>query len=125
MKSTSAVRDKPLSSIFASEPFLELRQMYFKGLRADRIHLVSLAASLIRCTDDVDTTLAQIRLIAHRMRGAAAIYEVPMVACTAAALEEAATPARHQDARQLVHRVHDALENLVDCIARLAGSSTA
>jgi HPt (histidine-containing phosphotransfer) domain-containing protein len=112
-------------SIFLNEPFLELRQMYFNRLQADRIQLVSLAVSLAGAADDAGATLCDIRSVAHRMRGAAAIFEVPLIACAAAALEEAARAAGTRDAHKSDPRVGDALANLVDCVARLAGSNTA
>jgi HPt (histidine-containing phosphotransfer) domain-containing protein len=125
MKATDRSREARISPIFAKAPFVELRRMYIAGLRADRIRLVNLAESLARVADNAETTFAEIRRVAHKMRGAAAIFEAPMVACAAAALEDAAHAAWHQDARNSDLRIYGALENLVECVARLAGSNTA
>jgi len=116
--------DRQPSPIFANEPFIELRQMYFNGLRGDRIQLVRLATRLARDTLDAEDTLAELRRVAHKMRGAAAIFEAPMIVCAAASLEEAAGAASNRNARSPDLRVCEALDNLVDCVARLTGSNT-
>jgi HPt (histidine-containing phosphotransfer) domain-containing protein len=125
MKSASSALGEPLSCIFANEPFIELRQMYFSGLRADQIRLIDLVGRLNRTRGVADPVFSEIRTVAHRMRGAAAIYEVPVIACAAAALEDAANSIWHHDTDRARLSVRDALETLVDCIARLAGSNTA
>ncbi len=125
MKSTDAVSQATRPSIFASPPFVELREMYFHGLQADRTHLVRLAAKLARCKGRPTAIFSEIRMAAHRMHGAAAIFEVPMVSDAAGELEDAARVAVSFQADSCDPRVFDALETLVDCLARIGGNNTA
>ena len=125
MKSTNQSVLLAPSPLFANQPLFEMRAMYLKTLQTDRVHLVSLAAELARCKRDTNGLLMQIRLIAHRMHGAAAIFDVPTIATAAAALENTAWAAVTRRARGRDAEVNCALETLVDCLARTAGSNTA
>jgi HPt (histidine-containing phosphotransfer) domain-containing protein len=83
MRSTSVEQDR----------FEELRDIFHARLRSDQIRLTTLSALLAREEGDASRTFDDIRQFAHRLCGAAAIFESPEIVAAAEALETAARAA--------------------------------
>src|ERR1700733_8960193 len=70
----------PRSSLTQTEPddpFEQLRAAFHLRLRSDAVRLAVLAAALARADADPAIIFEDIRLFAHRVRGAAALFGAP------------------------------------------------
>jgi hypothetical protein len=108
---------KSARSVTAGREFDDLRARYFAELRDDRVELVALSAKLAHAGIDAAGTFTEIQLVAHRIRGAAALFEISSVRRAAGALEDAVLAALHGRARGSDPVVRKALETLIDKIA--------
>jgi HPt (histidine-containing phosphotransfer) domain-containing protein len=104
-----------------NDQFDELRNAFYARLRSDRVRLTTLGAALARAEEDPVCVFEDIRVFAHRLRGAAAIFEVPEISLPAKVLEEAAGAASNAHADNSDASVWTALENLVDRLAIMSG----
>lgn len=121
MKSTEySPRTAPARSA-PDERFEELREAFHIRLRSDRVRLTTLAAALARGKEDPARVFENIRLCAHRVRGAAAIFEASEVGVAANALEQAAGSASIGHADNSDPAVWTALETLVDLLGITGG----
>ena len=121
MKSTDIVRVSAPAPSVIDDGFEELRGRFYARLRADRVQLTSLSASLARVADDPGCIFEDLRLFAHRLRGAAAIFESSEVSNAACALELAASLAKFARAGKTDAATWMAIEKLVDLLASCSG----
>jgi HPt (histidine-containing phosphotransfer) domain-containing protein len=105
----------------SDDRFEELREAFHIRLRSDRVRLTTLAAALARGEEDPARVFESIRLCAHRVRGAAAIFEASEVNVAANALEQAAGSASIGHADNSDAAVWTALETLVDLLGITGG----
>jgi HPt (histidine-containing phosphotransfer) domain-containing protein len=97
--------------------FEELRDVFQARLRNDQVRLTTLSAVLAREEGDARHTFEDIRQFAHRLCGAAAIFESPQVVAAAAALETAARSAYAAQSNHSDVEVWTALERLTQQLA--------
>jgi HPt (histidine-containing phosphotransfer) domain-containing protein len=122
MKSTD--RENSASAPVASyDEFDRLRETFHARLHGDRIRLTTLAASLARIEGNPAGVFQDLQGLAHRIRGAAAVFQVPELFSAASALEQAATAACIGHADHTDGSVWSALEELVEQLAMTSGSS--
>src|SRR5262245_56712146 len=100
--------------------FEELRRAYYSRLDRDRARLAALSAELAHAETDPSPVFDDIRMLAHRMGGAAAIFEAIEIGNAAIALEHAAIAAMDTRANNADASVWTALEDLVDMLSRTA-----
>jgi HPt (histidine-containing phosphotransfer) domain-containing protein len=121
MKSTERLQAYPSPPSSPIDPFEELRNEFYARLQSDRVRLTALGARLARVDEDATSIFEDIRVFAHRLRGAALIFEAAEVGRAANALEQAATSAASANADNSDAAVWAALESLVDNLATLNG----
>jgi chemotaxis protein histidine kinase CheA len=105
--------------------FEELRDAFYARLRSDRERLTTLAAALTHAEGDAARIFEDIQLFAHRVGGAAAIFDASEVGIAANALERAAGSASTGHAANSDASVRTALETLVDLLGATAGKPLA
>src|SRR5579863_507228 len=116
----------PRSSLTQTEPddpFEQLRAAFHLRLRSDAVRLAVLAAALARADADPAIVFEDIRLFAHRVRGAAALFGAPDIASAADALEQAAFSAAAAHADNSDAFVWTALEALAQRLAAVNGKT--
>jgi HPt (histidine-containing phosphotransfer) domain-containing protein len=113
MRSTSAEQDR----------FEELRDIFHARLRNDQVRLTTLSALLAREEGDARRTFDDIRQFAHRLCGAAAIFEAPEIVAAAEALETAARTAYATQSNHSDVEVWGALERLTQQLAASTADS--
>ena len=121
MKASKDWQDVSPAPIASEDPFEKLRERFFARLRSDRVRLTALADVLARAQGDPAHTFGDMQLLAHRLRGGAAIFETPEVGIAANALEQAAASASVAHADSSDASVWRALENLLDRLAIVDG----
>jgi HPt (histidine-containing phosphotransfer) domain-containing protein len=92
--------------------FEELRDIFHARLRSDQVRLTTLSAVLAREEGDARRTFDDIRQFAHRLCGAASIFEAPEIVAAAEALESAARTACATQSNHSDVEVWAALERL-------------
>jgi HPt (histidine-containing phosphotransfer) domain-containing protein len=122
MKSTRDPAHTAPTPAAADDAFEELRQAFHARLRSDRVHLMTLGAELTRAAGDPGHIFEDMRLFAHRLRGASAIFEAQEIGIAAHALEQAACSAAVAHADAADASVWTALESLVDRLPHNSGS---
>lgn len=125
MKST---RQWPIVSPAPStldEQLEQVRSAFYSRLRSDRRRLITLCAALTRAGTEPEPHFEDIRMFAHRLRGAAAIFEAVEVGSAAHALEDAVVSALHVHAVGSDPRVWTALGALSDRLAIMNGQHSA
>ena len=70
-----------------------LRRKFHRRLQSERMQLAVLATALSQVEDEPSSTFEDLRLCAHRMHGAAAVFEYLDVAAAAGSLERASESA--------------------------------
>ena len=100
----------------ARDGFESLFDGFLIKLQAEREHLVMLSAELALSEENPESIFADLRHRAHRLRGGAAIFEVPDVAEAAGVMEEAAVSASLSHAPHTDGKVWNALLTLVRVI---------
>ena len=106
------------------DPFKELRAAFNVRLGSDAVRLAVLAATLARADADPAVIFEDIRLFAHRVRGAAALFEAPDIASVADALEQAAISAANAHAENSDASIWSALEALALRLAAVNRKAT-
>jgi len=91
MRSTEYEQPIAPAAAAPDDPLETLRSAFHFRLRSDRLQLTTLAAALARADGDTACIHEDIRLFAHRLRGAAAIFEATDIGTAAHALEQAAS----------------------------------
>jgi hypothetical protein len=94
--------------------FERLRQAFNSRLCADRVRLLALGSALTRVSADPAPILAEIQTFAHKLRGAAAIFENSEIGPAAKSLELAAIAASVGLSKTTEPSVVFALATLVD-----------
>ena len=120
MQTTRCWQGVTTEPITSEDSFEELRDLFFSRLRTERVRLTELAAALAHAEGDQVHTFEEIRLVAHRLRGGAAIFETPEVGVAANALEQAAASALGAHADTSCAFVRTALDDLLDRLAPCA-----
>jgi HPt (histidine-containing phosphotransfer) domain-containing protein len=98
--------------------FEELRSAYYARLSRDRSRLATLSAQLAHAESDAMPVFEDIRMLAHRMGGAAAIFDAIEIGNAAITLEQATIVAMDARADNADPAVWAALESLVDLLMR-------
>ena len=70
-----------------------LRRKFHRRLQSERVQLAALATALTLAESKPDSAFEELRLCAHRMHGAAAVFEYADVAAAAHRLEQASEAA--------------------------------
>jgi Hpt domain len=104
-----------------NDRFEELRALFSDGLQADRVRLTALAASLARAADDPAAIFESMRVFAHKLRGAAAIFDFPQLGVAAGGLESAAVLALQQRTICAAASLGAALEVLIGVLGTSQG----
>jgi chemotaxis protein histidine kinase CheA len=100
----------------ARDGFENLFDAFLIRLQAEREHLVKLSAELALTEENPQSIFADLQFRAHKLRGGAAIFEVPEVVEAAGAMEKAAVSASLSHAPHTDGRVWNALLDLVKVI---------
>jgi HPt (histidine-containing phosphotransfer) domain-containing protein len=96
----------------------ELRYEYYARLDRDRARLATLSAELAHAETDAMPVYEDIRSLARRMGGAAAVFEAIEIGNAAVALEQATLAAINARADNADTSVWTALEGLVDLLLK-------
>jgi len=99
------------------DAFEALRASYYKRMRNDRASLLAIHAELLHGATELTSVYYTIRMLAHRIGGAAAIFECPGSAAAAATLERSALQAIESNTKEAREGVIRALESLLGSIA--------
>ncbi len=92
----------------------KVRDAFYVRLRSDRARLTTLRVLLACAPQESASIFEQIRMFAHRLRGAAAIFEAFEIGSAAYALEDAANTALIARAANTDPFVRAALDGLAD-----------
>jgi HPt (histidine-containing phosphotransfer) domain-containing protein len=103
---------RSIDAAVEQDRFEELRGIFHARLRNDQVRLTTLSAVLAREESDARRTFDDIRQFAHRLCGAAAIFESPEIVAAAEALEKAARAAHAGQSNHSDAEVWAALERL-------------
>ncbi len=117
MKSTDYWPRAASAAAVSETHFEQLRGAFYTRLRSDRARLATLSAELVHADEDVMPVFEELRVLAHRMCGAAAIFEAPDVGDAANTLEQALLTAINEHADGTDPGVWAALEALVNLLA--------
>jgi HPt (histidine-containing phosphotransfer) domain-containing protein len=109
----------------ADDDFERIRETFFARLRSDRVRLTTLAASLARIETHPAGVFKALQDLAHRIRGAAAVFGESGIGAAANELEQAAIAACDAGADHADGRVWSALEGLVELLALPCGTRVA
>ena len=123
MKSTKRRARTVPPPLAPDDPFEMLRDAFLVRLRSDRGRLTALSAALACAEGDPGCIFEELRQLAHRLRGAAAIFEAHEVGRAADALEQAACSASVAHADSPDTSLWAALEGLIDRLASNSDSS--
>jgi HPt (histidine-containing phosphotransfer) domain-containing protein len=107
------------------DEFDRIRATFYARLRCDRMRLTTLATSLSRVEGHPAGVFKALQGLAHRIRGAAAIFEASELGGAAYALEQAATAACDKRSDHSDGPVWSALEELVELLAMSCGGGLA
>jgi HPt (histidine-containing phosphotransfer) domain-containing protein len=118
MKSNDA---RELSAPALDDEFDRIRATFYARLRSDRMRLTTLAASLSRIEGHPGGIFKALQSLAHRIRGAAAVFEASDLGGAAYALEQAATAACDKRSDHADPPVWSALEELVELLGMACG----
>jgi hypothetical protein len=121
MKFTGNGRDQVATRTPENDRFEELRALFIAGLQADRVKLAALAAALAHAAGEPAAMLESIRVFAHKLRGAAAIFDSPEIGVAAGRLELAAVLALQQRTIWADASLRAALEALIGALRTSQG----
>jgi chemotaxis protein histidine kinase CheA len=99
--------------------FAEWRRAFHAQLESERAHFVTLSGRLARVEDNPAAVFLDLRNHAHKIRGAAAMFEIADVAAAACALERASISASNTHAESTDPAVWAALVALVGLMGAL------
>jgi len=125
MSSTSRHRHTAADASAPSRQFEQLRDAFHLRLRRERANLEKLAAALTRADGGSALAFEKLRFSAHRLHGAAAVFEAFEVAEAASALEAASAAAWSTNADKSDVAVSTALQSLIDLLARISDAPPA
>jgi HPt (histidine-containing phosphotransfer) domain-containing protein len=121
MKFIESRQNRRPAPILVDDAFEQLRQAFNSRLRSDRVHLADLGTALTRAAAEPESIFEEIGMFAHKLRGAAAIFEAAEIGKAAMALELAATAASIAGAQNTDPPVWATLEALADRLASATG----
>jgi HPt (histidine-containing phosphotransfer) domain-containing protein len=107
----------PETTRSSGEEFEALQGLFCTRLQREREQLIRLGAALRRVDGDASIVFDALRLCAHRMHGAAAMFLYKDVARAADALEQASCLSATRQANKSDPGVGSALATLVDLLA--------
>jgi HPt (histidine-containing phosphotransfer) domain-containing protein len=107
------------------DEFDRIRATFYARLRCDRMRLTTLATSLSRVEGHPAGVFKALQGLAHRIRGAAAVFAAPELGGAAYALEQAATAACDKRSDHSDGPVWSALVELVELLAMSCGGGVA
>jgi HPt (histidine-containing phosphotransfer) domain-containing protein len=116
-KSLSSRRSIPIALDDARE---SLRRKFHRRLQSERTQLAALATALSQVGDEPSIAFEELRLCAHRMHGAAAVFEYLEVAAAAGSLERASEAASTAHAGNFDGPVWTALVSLLGLLDHVA-----
>ena len=116
MRSTDSWQLRTQSASANAMRFEELRRSYHAHLARDRAKLATLSAQLAHAENNATPVYDELRQLARRMAGAAAIFEEVRIGTASISLEQAATAASRSRADNSDAATWTALENLVDLL---------
>ena len=105
----------------ATQELEHFRVALHDRLRRDRVRLTTLSATLARAEQDAACSFEEIRAFAHRLGGAAAVFDADEITAAAHTLEQAANRALSTNASHFDPPVWTALETLCEQLAVMAG----
>lgn len=97
--------------------FEQLRGAFHTRLRWDRARLASLSNELQHAEGDSALIFDELRVVAHRICGAAAVFEAPEIGTAAYTLEQALITAIQAHAERTDPSVSGPLDALLDLLA--------
>jgi HPt (histidine-containing phosphotransfer) domain-containing protein len=97
--------------------FEQLRGAFHTRLRWDRARLASLSSELQHAEGDSALIFDELRVVAHRICGAAAVFEAPEICTAAYKLEQALLTAIHAHAERTEPNVSALLDALLELLA--------
>ena len=103
------------------DEFDRIRATFHARLRCDRMRLTTLATSLSRVEGHPGGVFKALQGLAHRIRGAAVVFEASELGRAAFALEQAATAACDKRSDHSDGPVWSAVEELVELLAMSCG----
>jgi HPt (histidine-containing phosphotransfer) domain-containing protein len=125
MKSIDHHGKIPSTPAAMDDEFDRIRAAFYARLRCDRMRLTTLATSLSRVEGHPGGVFKALQGLAHRIRGAAAVFEASELRGAAYALEQAATAACDKRSDHSDGPVWSALEELVELLAMSCGGGVA
>jgi HPt (histidine-containing phosphotransfer) domain-containing protein len=117
MKSTDDRTDHARQPAVSWDEFDRFQDIFCTRMRSDQIRLTTLAAFLARIEGNPVGVFSALQSLAHRIRGAAVIFEASALSSSAYALEQAATHACGNGSDHTDGAVWSALEDLVERLA--------
>ena len=102
-----------------SGEFESLGTIFLARLLSERVHLATLSAALARADDDPEAIFHDLHVRAHRLSGAASIFEAADIAAAARALEQAAAATAHSHSDNANPRVWGAMLVLMSLLQRV------
>jgi HPt (histidine-containing phosphotransfer) domain-containing protein len=103
----------------AADAIERLGGVFFVRLQNERMQLATLSAELARSEGSPVSIFEKLQFRAHKLKGAAAIFEFPDLAAAAHALERASAEAVRTEAEQTNPGVWSALVALVDLLGEI------
>jgi HPt (histidine-containing phosphotransfer) domain-containing protein len=113
---TLPVPDEPLEPEHALEV---VRRSFYLRLHDEKARLAALAVALRSCKSDAGPVFGELEMFAHRLRGAAAVFDAPELSEAAKALELAAAAASAERAHRSDCSIWCTLELLSNQLATL------
>jgi HPt (histidine-containing phosphotransfer) domain-containing protein len=123
VNSTRRAQSKGRIPIALDDAQESLRRKFHQRLQSERVQLAGLATTLTQAGKNTDSAFEELRWCAHRMHGAAAIFEYADVAAAAHALEYASEAALVAHAGSFEPSVWAALVSLVGILDHVAPQS--
>jgi HPt (histidine-containing phosphotransfer) domain-containing protein len=109
---------RPSAPMQPGDEFEALRAAFCERLYSDRVELLQLSEQLARPDSDPPAIYYRVHTVAHRVCGAAAMFEAAEIAAAAIALEQAALAATKPDAERAEAgaQVRSALQDLIELL---------
>jgi HPt (histidine-containing phosphotransfer) domain-containing protein len=123
MNSTRRTERKPRIEISPDDAQESLRRKFHRRLQSERVQLAALATALTQTDKKPDGAFEELRLCAHRMHGAAAVFEYADVAAAAQRLEQASEAAAVAHAGVFDPAVWASLVSLIAVLDHVAPQS--
>jgi HPt (histidine-containing phosphotransfer) domain-containing protein len=120
MSSPKSLSGRARTPIALDDARESLRRKFHCRLQSERIQLAALATALSQVGDEPSSAFEELRLCAHRMHGAAAVFDYLEVAAAAGSLEQASEVASTAHAGNFDRPVWTALVSLLGLLDHVA-----